>query len=126
MFFGYLGLYSPEELATGFDALRTALGISEINETESETIVASMSEEKGKAVVLAIDNCVGQLFTPERLDQLRARIVTVLDTGEYPSKGLSFLLMLREYMAHEDAAENERGFLIKALIGEMRSIVKEK
>jgi hypothetical protein len=120
-----LGLYSPEELTAGLDAFRTALGIGEINETESETIVASMSEEKGKAVVLAIDHYVGRLFTPERLDQLRARIVTVLDTGEYPSKWLSFLLMLQEYMAYEDAAENERGFLIRALIGEMRSMVEE-
>jgi hypothetical protein len=120
-----LGLFSPEELVAGLDAFRTALEIGEINETESETIVASMSEEKGKVVVLAIDNYVGQLFTPERLDQLRARIVTVLDTGEYPSKWLSFLLMLQEYIAYEDAAENERGFLIKALIGETRSIVEE-
>ncbi|MBN1976825.1 MAG: hypothetical protein JW918_05440 [Anaerolineae bacterium] len=120
-----LELYSLEELAGGVDTLRTALGIDTINEAESEPIAASMSEEKGKAVVLAIDNYVGQLFTPDRLDQLRARIATVMDTGEYPGRWLSFLLMLQEHMAYEDAAENERGFLIKALIGEMRSIVEE-
>jgi hypothetical protein len=120
-----LELYSPEELAGGLDALRTALGIDTINEAESETIAASMSEEKGKAVVLAIDNYVGQLFTPDRLDQLRARIATVMDTGEYPGKWLSFLLMLQEQMAREDAAKNERGFLIRALLGEMRSIAEE-
>jgi hypothetical protein len=120
-----LGLYSPEELASGLEVFRAAIGIDENKETEAEKVVAAMSEEKGKAVVLAIDNYVGQLFTPERLGQLRARINAGLAAAEHPRERLAFLLMLKEHMAHENAAENERGFLIRALVGEMRSIVEE-
>ena len=56
------------------------------------------------------------------MSQLQARLNDVANDPSYPEKWLAFRLMLAEYMAHEDAIENEKRFLIWALIGEMRAV----
>jgi hypothetical protein len=75
-----------------------------------------------KLPIMADDDYITELFTSERLDQLRARLNTTLNDPDCPKEWLVFIVMLAEYMAAEDAAENEKPFLISAFLGEMRAV----
>jgi hypothetical protein len=63
---------------------------------------------------------VTELFTLNRLDQLRARLNELLQGKDLPKRWLPFVLMLKEYMADEDAVENEKWLLIRAFMGEIK------
>ncbi len=125
VFTGELGLelFSPEEIGTGFEMFQTAFqdDIAETMETQ-DLRPLEMSQEKGMALVLQWDSYLTELFTPERLDQLRARLEAILKDPAYAGKWFPFLYMLAEYMADEDAVKNEKQFLITALAGEMRAV----
>ena len=56
------------------------------------------------------------------LDRLRTRLNTILDSSDYERRWVAFIMMLVEYMADEEAVENEKGFLISAFFGEMRAV----
>jgi hypothetical protein len=119
----YLELFTPEELETGFDIFETTFGGDVSQETApQETPLLTIKEEKAKSLISRVDDYITELFTPERLDQLRARLNTVLNDPDCPKEWLAFIMMLGEYMATEDAAENEKPFLIRAFFGEMRAV----
>jgi hypothetical protein len=121
----YLELFSEEELKTGFDILQTVFkdDIAERRETQ-DLRPLEMSQEKGKALISQVDSYITELFTSERLDQLRARLDAILKDPAYTGKWLAFLYMVAKYMADEDAAENEKHFLITSFIGEMGVAIK--
>ena len=83
-----------------------------------------MSQEKGRAFISQVDSHITELVTPERLEQLRGRLDAILKDPATEREWLAFLYMLAQYMADEDAAENEKHFLITAFIGEMNVIIK--
>ncbi len=117
----YLELYSVEELEGAAQIFAEILGTNTSEDPSAqETTRSKMTEETGKIAVRRIDDYITQLFTPERLDLLRARLDAVAKDSSYPKKWLAFRMMLTEYMADENAAEVEKGFLIRALIGELR------
>jgi hypothetical protein len=119
----YLGLFTPEEMKIGLDLFRTTMGDvirEEAAAQEPEKI--AIPEEKAKALISEIDDTITQLFTPVRLDQLRMRLNSILNDTHLPKQWLSFVLMLREYMADEEAIENEKPFLISAFLGELRAV----
>jgi hypothetical protein len=119
----HLGIFTVEELEAGFDIFKTTLGDGISQETDTqEPITIEPTEETGKALVLRIDDFITELFTPVRLDQLRTRLNTILNDKDYPRRWLPFILMLADYMADEEAVENEKGFLISAFLGEMRAV----
>jgi len=113
----YLGLFSEEELVRGLETFKTALGLDETTPPDS----IEPTREKALTLIAHLDDYVTRLFTRERLGQLRARLDTLLNSPELPKKWIAFLLMLKEHMAHKDAVKNEKGFLIQALLGEMRA-----
>jgi hypothetical protein len=119
----YLGLYSQEELkgATKVFAAVTGHNGAERMATENPSS-ADLSEEVVRTLVSRLDGYVTELFTSERLEQLRERLDAILRDPAYRGKWLPFVFMLREYMADEDSVENEKNFLISALIGEMRAV----
>lgn len=117
----YLELFTLEELEAGSDIFETALGGGVSQETASQEIPSlTVTEEKAKSLISRVDEYITELFTPERLDQLRARLNTTLNDPDCPKEWLAFIMMLGEYMAAEDAVENEKPFLIRAFFGEMR------
>ena len=120
----FLELFTEEELEGGAEIMREAFGGDEDDEYEvtEETVRPQFNEENIKNFIVRIDEYVTELFTPERLDQLRMRLNEVLQDKELPKKWIPFVVILKEYMADENAAENEKGFLIQAFMGEIRAI----
>jgi hypothetical protein len=119
----YLGIFTSEELEAGLvilGATREGDIIQEADAQDPTTI--EITEEQGKALVLRIDDYLTELFSPVRLDRLRNRLNAILDSSDYERRWVAFIMMLVEYMADEEAVENEKGFLISAFFGEMRSV----
>ncbi|MCK4450019.1 MAG: hypothetical protein KAX26_05460 [Anaerolineae bacterium] len=123
----YLELFSPEELETGFKIFGATFGRYDIvEETDTqEPLTPEVPSEDVETVIFQLDDYITELFTPERLDQLRARLDAVLKDPAYAGKWSSFLYLLAENMADEDAVEYEMQFLIQALIGEMAFVAAE-
>ena len=123
----YLELFSPEELETGFKIFGATFGRYDIvEETDTqEPLTPEVPSEDVETVIFQLDDYITELFTTERLDQLRARLDAVLKDPAYAGKWSSFLYLLAENMADEDAVEYEMQFLIQALIGEMQAVTAE-
>ena len=121
----YLELYSPEEIGAGFEILQTVFkdDIAERREARDFRPL-EMSQEKGMAVISRVDSYVTELVTPERLEQLRGRLNAILKDPATEREWLAFLYMLAQYMADEDAAENEKHFLVTSFVGEMNVVTK--
>ena len=118
-----LGIFTTEELEAGLDIFGKTLGGAVIEETASQDpTTLTVSEETFKTLIAGMDDYITELFTPERLDQLRARLNTILGSSDFTGKWLAFIMMLVEYMADEEAVENEKWFLISAFLGEIRSV----
>jgi hypothetical protein len=116
----YLELFSPEELEPGFKVFGTVFGRDIAEETDTpESLSRKVSGEDVETVVSKLGEYIADLLTPERLDQLRARLNAILKDPAYAGKWSAFLHMLAGYLMDEDAVENEKQFLIQALIGEM-------
>ena len=116
----YLGLYSEEELLVGLDLFRQALGGAAEEARSEGQGKAAMSEEAALDFFARVDQYVAELVTPERLDQMRAKLGAVLRARAFEEEWFSFVLMLKHYMDEPDAAENERHVLVSAFVGEIR------
>jgi len=111
-----LGLFTAEELEAG------AKIFNQVMRTQAEDEEAAGStQEQTQKLFTQLNAYLVELFTPERLEQLRARLQTILAEGEYPGRYFSYVKMMTEAMAEESAAENERPFLFKALLGELQT-----
>ncbi|MCL4298948.1 MAG: hypothetical protein KJ077_24640 [Anaerolineae bacterium] len=119
----YLELFTDEELEAGVEIFKTAMAERETGDNEAAEDTAEKALSRvGEALFSQLDIYLAQRFTPERLEQLRTRLRTVLDEADYPAKYFSFVKMLADAMADEAAAENEKGFLLRALLGEIRAV----
>jgi len=121
----YLELFSPEELETGFKIFGARFGRFDTDE-ETDTqkpLVREVTEEDVKTVIAQLGDYIAKLFTPERVDQLRARLDAVQKDPAYAGKWSPFVFLLAQNLADEDAVEYEMQFLIQALVGEMASVV---
>ena len=121
----YLELYSPEEVGAGFEILQTVFKDDIAGRREARDFrPLEMSQEKGMAVISRVDSYVTELVTPERLEQLRGRLNAILKDPATEREWLAFLYMVAQYMANEDAAENEKLFLVTSFLGEMNVVTK--
>jgi hypothetical protein len=82
-----------------------------------------ITEAKSHTLFAQLNTYLAERFTPERLEQLRQRLQTVLHERNFPSEYTPFVVMLSRYMAEEEALENEKAFLLKAFLGQMRAAV---
>jgi hypothetical protein len=117
----YLELFSPEELEPGFKIFGATFGRFDIDDDADaqELLVREVTRENLETVISQLGDYIAELFTPERLDQLRARLDAVLKDPAYAGKWSSFVFLLAQNMAHAEAVEYEMRFLVQALIGEM-------
>ncbi|MBE7552963.1 MAG: hypothetical protein HS126_17970 [Anaerolineales bacterium] len=119
----YLELFTDEELEAGVEIFKAVLSAETTDENApSEGPAEASIPQKSRNLFSQLDLYLAQQFTPERLEQLRTRLRTVLDEADYPAKYFSFVKMLADAMADEEAAENEKGFLLRALLGEIRAV----
>lgn len=118
----YLELYSKEELAAGLEMFGQMMddAVAEARADGRGAVV--LSQEKAQDFVALVGRYVGDLFTPERLDQLRARLDAALRSRAFGEDWFPFVYMLKQYVDKPDAAENERQFLVNAFLGELRHI----
>lgn len=68
----------------------------------------------------AVDDYLVQLLTPERLAQMQQRLNQVIREKRLEPHWIGLAAMLRDYLGEEEAAEMERPFLLRALMGEYR------
>ena len=117
----YLGLFSSEELKGVMEIVAEFVGFdSATGKAETPTLLVD-SEDARKKFFARLDEYITDLLTPERVDQLRGELDSILQEMDRDEKWLSFTLMLKEYMGHEDAAVIEKGILLRALLGEMKT-----
>lgn len=120
MFTGELGLelFTPEELEAAAQIFKSVL--DEQTDGESATSEEAMPA-KTRELFKQLEAYLAECMTSERLEQLRARLQTVLDEASYPPQYSSFIRMVSQAMADEQAVENEMGFLLRAILGELRA-----
>lgn len=117
-----LELFTTEELEAGAEIFNTVMAETETDESVvSADSAKALFTEKSKTLLAQLETYLVERFTPERLAQLRARLQTIMDEADYPAKYASFIRMLTDYMADEKAVENEKAFLLRAFLGEMRT-----
>lgn len=111
-----LQIYSETELDHARQIVEDLYSVSQGSADSGQTFL----QQHGKEMIYKLDEYIEQLFTPERLEQLRQYLLQLTRDPAYGnSKWLAFLLMLQQAMAEEDGALYERRFLITALMGEM-------
>jgi hypothetical protein len=121
----YLGLFLEEELVAGLDLFRRSFG-GALEEAISQGLdEAVVSEEASQDFLSRVDDYVAGLLTPERFDQVRARLDAVLKEKTFEDKWVPFVYLLAQYMAEPDAAKTERYFLVNAFLGEFQYVGKE-
>jgi hypothetical protein len=120
----YLELYTEDELIAAANLMGKVLGVGSAADPEKAAPL-TITEETTTALISGFEAYVTELFTQERLDQLRRHIHQVVKDGSFDKKWLSFVLLLEEDMAADDAPDHEIGFLIKALFGELRTVTKQ-
>ncbi len=112
-----LGLFSNEELKVGVEIFNRVM-----KETDDEASAPGLtSKERTENFFIETTAYLLELFTPERLEQLRTRLQTVLAEGVHPVQYTGYVKLMTDAMAEADAVENETPFLFKALMGELQT-----
>jgi hypothetical protein len=117
-----LGLYTEDELETATAVIASAMGYESVEQMASAAVSGQgLPEGMGNAVVDALLSTIDELFTPERLEQLRARFDVLLRDPAYRGPHLPYMLMLRQYVMEEDAVAYAKKPLLAALLGEINA-----
>jgi hypothetical protein len=119
----YLGLFTPEEIEAGLDIFESSWEDDLVSSDEAplqETESYERTAPKGPGLISRLDAYLTERFTPERLEQLRTRLDTLIEEAKFPQEWLPFISMVQESMTNEDVLEQEKDFLLQAFIGEMR------
>lgn len=112
-----LGLFSNEELEAGAKIFNRVMRETD----DEEAATRAPSKEQTENFFTELNAHLLELFTPERLEQLRARLQTILEEGVYPPQYFSYVKMMTDAMSEDDAVENEMPFLFKAMMGELQT-----
>lgn len=113
----YLELFTQDELETAAELMAETLGYDSEADTQPE-----ITQDTGRNLMMRMEEYLTGILTPQRLDQLRERLTSIVNEEALEGKWLGFVLMLREDMEEEDAVENNKAFLMRALFGEMRRL----
>lgn len=117
-----LGLFDEAELDAGAEIFnRVMTEAADETAAGSEPAAVSSVNEQTQDLFNQLDAYLVELFTPERLEQLRARLKTVVEEEDYPVQYMPYVKMISQAMDEADAIEYERAFLFKALMGEMQT-----
>lgn len=117
----YLELFTHEELQAAADLFAEVLGYDSETSTRQE-ITEDTKSGVGQALITRAETYITEMFTPERLAQLRDRLATLVNERVLEGKWLAFVYMLREDMKADNALEDQKGFLMRALFGEIRTL----
>jgi hypothetical protein len=108
-----LNLYTPDEIAPVLQVVRTAS--AEQDESIKE-VITTLFPQLAEMVV--------QLFTPERLAQLRRQLAALIADPAYAtSKWAPFLHIKLEDFAEDDTIDGDQRFLVAAFMGQLLPIL---
>jgi hypothetical protein len=117
-----LELFTFDEIVTGLDLFKTVVGPDPADEEDDSDLAGpQLSQEKGLDLISQLDTYLTGQLTPERIDEMRARLQTVLRAGDFAPKYAAFIYMVTERMADPEAVTYEKPFLMHAFFGEMRA-----
>ncbi|MCP5095135.1 MAG: hypothetical protein GY943_06255 [Chloroflexi bacterium] len=116
----YLELFTEDELNGAVQIMQTLA-----TKVKSRTQSNKIPNKQLKSFVHQIDEYVIGLITPARLTQLRTRIREILQKEQVDRHWLPFVAMLYGYFREEDAVEQERPFLSRIIMGELRIAVEQ-
>jgi hypothetical protein len=120
----YLELFTEEELRIAFELFRTIFIEADPKPGQITPEVAAKIITPGKMATFdsEVGNYMGEILTPDRLEQFRVRLRSILDDPDHPREWSAFILMLQEFIAGDDVSEREKGFFTRLFIGEFRAI----
>lgn len=103
-------------------------GAAQIMQSFAEELSSSKQPDKAAKKQMAsfvdqIDEYVAGLMTPDRFNQLRSRVREIIQKEQVDRHWLPFMTILHGYLKEEDAVENERPFLVRAIMGEIRTVI---
>ena len=110
----HFGLYTDAELEQADAILAAHL------EPSRAAGIEGIPDEVVPTMLSAVDDYLVQLLTPERLAQMQQRLSQVVREKRLEPQWIGLATMLRDYLGEENAAETERPFLFRALMGELR------
>jgi len=120
----YLELFSAEELQAGSEIVSAGFGYAAEHAPPEARRAADLTPKDRKRILQDLDSYLTGLFGPRRLDRLRARLDALIDEGAVPRRWAAFVLLLTQRMGDEEAVRYEKRFLVQALLGEIRAMVK--
>lgn len=116
-----LDLFTEDELEAAAEVFAEVLGIDQADEDSSQAgDRLELNQSTIPTLISRLGDHLSELFTPDRVDELRDRLNQVAQDASYPEETFAFRQMLAEIMSDEDAIEVEKSFLTWALIGELR------
>lgn len=123
----YLGVYSGAEIRQSFAVIVAALGYDSVEAMSAAgASLGKVSKDEVRLIFEGLEAYIRDLFTLERLQQLRVQIDGALHEAQDDKKWLPFKVLLREYLKDEQAVESEMAFLVSALFGELGVLAKEE
>ncbi len=115
----HLGVFTQDELQQVAELFAEILGYDSETGTRKEV---TDKDDTGRTLIARAEAYITELFTPQRLEQLRERLAAIVNEKACEGEWLGFVFMLMEDMKAEDAVESQKGFLMRALFGEMRTL----
>ena len=114
-----LELFSEEELISVAELIDTLVKPAfEADDKESAV------QEAMTVFLKELYDYLAQIFAnPARLEAVKKRIGTILQEEAVDPQWMPFVFLLRGHLDEEDAAEYERPFFIKAIMGETRTVL---
>jgi hypothetical protein len=115
----YLELFSAEELRACFEIVSAGLGYTLGEAGPESPQTGRPTTEDIAATWQRLDTYLTELFTPARLDRLRARLDALIEGAAIPKQWAPFVFLLTQRMSDEEALRYEKRFLVQALLGEI-------
>ena len=114
------GFLTTQELKKLIEYMVKSIGFSDIEHLkDSNALLSGLIEKKQKKLISALEIFINETFTPERIEQMRQKLNTILkDPGDLISY-VPFIFMIRNPLQHKDASENQKNFFICIALGEL-------
>jgi hypothetical protein len=122
----HLGLFTQAELEVGYTRLTdfTDEVLSQSLEAEAEfrpELVVDLTQK----MIAAFAQYLNEQLTPDRLEQMRLHVKTLLKQRLYPKAWGAFILAIPERLAGDNVVEDEKAFFLKAYLGEVQKYRSE-
>jgi hypothetical protein len=76
-------------------------------------------------MIAAFAQYLNEQLTPDRLEQMRLHVKTLLKQRLYPKAWGAFILAIPERLAGDNVVEDEKAFFLKAYLGEVQKYRSE-